>query len=205
MPAPRRSCAPRRGAAGPATRWRAPTIRTPTASTPPIRNAAALFDVSPLYKYRITGRDAARLLDRMVTRDVTKCAVGQVLLHAVVRRARQGHRRRHGQPPRRAHVPPHERRAVTLRWLVDERRRAWTSTIEDVSERTARARAPGPALARDPPAALPGRPRARSSTSGSCTRRCATSRSRSPAPATPATWATRSGSTPSARSRCGTR
>src|ERR671913_1529510 len=44
-----------------------------------VRNAAALFDVSPLYKYLITGRDAARLLDRMVTRDVTKCAVGQVL------------------------------------------------------------------------------------------------------------------------------
>lgn len=44
-----------------------------------IRNAAALFDVSPLHKYLIAGRDAARLLDRMVTRDVTKCAVGQVL------------------------------------------------------------------------------------------------------------------------------
>ena len=44
-----------------------------------VRNAAALFDVSPLHKYRISGRDAARLLDRMVTRDVTKCAVGQVL------------------------------------------------------------------------------------------------------------------------------
>ncbi len=44
-----------------------------------IRNAAALFDVSPLHKYLITGRDATRLLDRMVTRDVTKCAVGQVL------------------------------------------------------------------------------------------------------------------------------
>ena len=44
-----------------------------------VRNAAALFDVSPLYKYRIAGRDAAKLLDRMVTRDVTKCAVGQVL------------------------------------------------------------------------------------------------------------------------------
>ena len=43
-----------------------------------IRNAAALFDVSPLHKYLITGRDAARLLDRMVTRDVTKLAVGQV-------------------------------------------------------------------------------------------------------------------------------
>ena len=44
-----------------------------------VRSAAALFDVSPLYKYRIAGRDALRLLDRMVTRDVTKCAVGQVL------------------------------------------------------------------------------------------------------------------------------
>ena len=44
-----------------------------------IRNAAALFDVSPLYKYLISGPDAARLLDRMVTRDVTRCRVGQVL------------------------------------------------------------------------------------------------------------------------------
>jgi aminomethyltransferase len=43
-----------------------------------IRNAAALFDVSPLHKYLITGRDAARLLDRMVTRDISKLAVGQV-------------------------------------------------------------------------------------------------------------------------------
>ena len=43
-----------------------------------IRNAAALIDVSPLYKYLITGRDAARLLDRMITRDVTKLSVGQV-------------------------------------------------------------------------------------------------------------------------------
>jgi len=44
-----------------------------------VRNAAALIDVSPLYKYRISGPDAARLLDRMVTRDVAKCRVGQVL------------------------------------------------------------------------------------------------------------------------------
>jgi aminomethyltransferase len=44
-----------------------------------VRNAAALFDVSPLHKYRITGPDAARLLDRTVTRNVLKCAVGQVL------------------------------------------------------------------------------------------------------------------------------
>ncbi len=44
-----------------------------------IRSAAGLFDVSPLYKYLITGRDAARLLDRVVTRDVGKAKVGQVL------------------------------------------------------------------------------------------------------------------------------
>lgn len=44
-----------------------------------VRNAAALFDISPLWKYLISGRDAARLLDRMVTRDVTRCQVGQVL------------------------------------------------------------------------------------------------------------------------------
>jgi aminomethyltransferase len=44
-----------------------------------VRNSAALFDVSPLWKYLVTGPDAARLLDRIVTRDVTKCQVGQVL------------------------------------------------------------------------------------------------------------------------------
>ncbi len=44
-----------------------------------IRNAAGLIDVSPLHKYRIAGPDAERLMDRVVTRDVTKCAVHQVL------------------------------------------------------------------------------------------------------------------------------
>ena len=43
-----------------------------------IRNAAALIDVSPLYKYRITGKDAMRVLDRMITRDMTKLKPGQV-------------------------------------------------------------------------------------------------------------------------------
>ena len=43
-----------------------------------IRAAAALFDVSPLYKYAITGKDAARLLDHVVTRDVQSMNVGQV-------------------------------------------------------------------------------------------------------------------------------
>ncbi|TMQ64932.1 MAG: aminomethyl transferase family protein [Candidatus Eisenbacteria bacterium] len=43
-----------------------------------IRNAAALIDVSPLHKYMLTGPDSARLLDRMITRDMAKCSVGQV-------------------------------------------------------------------------------------------------------------------------------
>ena len=43
-----------------------------------IRNAAALIDVSPLFKYMVTGADAARFVDRVITRDVTKMSVGQV-------------------------------------------------------------------------------------------------------------------------------
>src|SRR3954462_13947390 len=43
-----------------------------------IRNAAALIDVSPLFKYMVTGPDAARLVDRLITRDVGKMQVGQV-------------------------------------------------------------------------------------------------------------------------------
>jgi aminomethyltransferase len=43
-----------------------------------IRNAAALIDISPLFKYIVRGRDAARLVDRVVTRDVRKMAPGQV-------------------------------------------------------------------------------------------------------------------------------
>src|SRR6267143_4081033 len=44
-----------------------------------IRNAAALIDISPLYKYRVWGKDATRLLDRIVTRDMRKVSVGQVI------------------------------------------------------------------------------------------------------------------------------
>jgi aminomethyltransferase len=44
-----------------------------------IRNAAALIDISPLFKYRLTGNDATRLVDRIVTRDMTKVRVGQVV------------------------------------------------------------------------------------------------------------------------------
>ncbi len=43
-----------------------------------IREAAALIDVSPLYKYRVRGRDALKLVDRVITRDASKLKVGQV-------------------------------------------------------------------------------------------------------------------------------
>jgi aminomethyltransferase len=44
-----------------------------------IRNAAALIDISPLFKYRVSGKDATRLVDRIITRDLAKVSVGQVI------------------------------------------------------------------------------------------------------------------------------
>ena len=44
-----------------------------------VRNSAGLIDVSPLFKYEITGADAERLLDRTMTRDISKCRVGRVM------------------------------------------------------------------------------------------------------------------------------
>jgi aminomethyltransferase len=43
-----------------------------------IRNAAALIDISPLFKYRIAGPDAARFVNRVITRDVQRMTPGQV-------------------------------------------------------------------------------------------------------------------------------
>lgn len=43
-----------------------------------IREAAAVIDVSPLYKYVVSGPDAQRLLDRVMTRDMTKLRVDRV-------------------------------------------------------------------------------------------------------------------------------
>lgn len=42
-----------------------------------IRNAAALIDTSPLYKYRIHGIDAERYLSGVLTRDIRECRPGQ--------------------------------------------------------------------------------------------------------------------------------
>lgn len=44
-----------------------------------IRNSAAVIDISPLFKYLITGRDATKLVNRVITRDINKVAVDQVI------------------------------------------------------------------------------------------------------------------------------
>jgi aminomethyltransferase len=43
-----------------------------------IRNGATVYDLCPMTKYRFTGPDAARCLDRLTTRNVAKLAVGGV-------------------------------------------------------------------------------------------------------------------------------
>jgi len=107
-----------------------------------IRNAAALFDVSPLYKYLITGPDARRLLDRVVTRDVAKCRVGQVLYtpwcdaegkqidDGTISRLREETYRLTAADP-------------NLRWL-HLNAAGLSVTIEDVSDRTAALSLQGP-------------------------------------------------------------
>jgi len=44
-----------------------------------IRNSAALIDISPLFKYRVTGKDATRFVNRVIARDINKVAVDQVI------------------------------------------------------------------------------------------------------------------------------
>lgn len=44
-----------------------------------IRNGAALIDISPLFKYLTTGRDAVSLVDRVITRDARRLQPGQVI------------------------------------------------------------------------------------------------------------------------------
>ncbi len=44
-----------------------------------IRNSSALIDVTPLFKYQVKGRDATRLVNRIIARDINKVAVDQVI------------------------------------------------------------------------------------------------------------------------------
>jgi aminomethyltransferase len=44
-----------------------------------IRNSSALIDITPLFKYRVGGRDATRLVNRVIARDINKAAIDQVI------------------------------------------------------------------------------------------------------------------------------
>jgi len=107
-----------------------------------IRNAAALIDISPLFKYIVAGPDAARLLDRVITRDVSRMNVGRVFYTpwcdedgyviddgTVARLSETTYRLTSADP--------------TFRWLV-QNARGFDATIEDVSERTAALALQGP-------------------------------------------------------------
>jgi aminomethyltransferase len=111
-----------------------------------IRNAAALIDVSPLYKYLVSGRDATRLVDRVVTRDARALAVGQVIYTPWC--DEQGKVLDDGTVSRLGEN--------SYRWTAAEPNLRWLHrnavglevTIEDVSERVAALALQGPMSAR---------------------------------------------------------
>ena len=111
-----------------------------------IRNAAALIDISPLFKYLVTGPDASRLVDRVMTRDVSAMDVGQVFYTpwcdeqgkviddgTVSRLDEQRFRWTSADP--------------TLRWIT-QNATGLRVNIEDVSETTAALALQGPMAAR---------------------------------------------------------
>jgi aminomethyltransferase len=111
-----------------------------------IRNGCAVIDVSPLFKYRLSGRDAVRLVDRVITRDARKLAVGQVYYTpwcdeegkviddgTVTRLSDQVYRWTAADP--------------SLRWLT-ENARGLDVTVEDITEQVAALALQGPTAAR---------------------------------------------------------
>ena len=167
-----------------------------------IREAAALIDVSPLYKYIVSGPDALRLVDRVVTRDATRIPVGGVIYtpwcdengkvvdDGTVHRLDDRRYRWTAADPQ-------------LRWLR-QNSRGLDVTIDEESEATAALALQGP-LSRDVLEAATGESfadlryfRRRASQVGKV------KLSMSRGPATRATSATSSGSRPRARSRSGT-
>ena len=168
-----------------------------------IREAAALIDVSPLYKYQVSGPDALRLVDRVVTRDATKLAVGGVIYTPWCDE--------HGKVVDDGTI--HRLDERRFRWTAADPQLRWLRQNSARARRDDRGRDRGDRRPRAPGPARRGRssrrrPASRSRTcaiSGAVPRRSAGSRSTSHGRATPATWATSCGSRPTARSRSGTR
>ena len=107
-----------------------------------IRNSAGLIDVSPLHKYLIQGVDAERLMDRIVTRNVAKCAIHQVLYTPWCDEA--GKVMDDGTLSRLAGDEFRLTSALpNLRWLVDNAR-GMNVHIEDISDALAAVALQGP-------------------------------------------------------------
>ncbi len=112
-----------------------------------IRNAAALIDISPLFKYRLTGKDATRLVDRIITRDMRKVSVGQVIYTPWCDE--------HGKVIDDGTVSRLEPRTLIagprpIRACAGSRKTqpAWTSSVEDISESVAALALQGPTSGR---------------------------------------------------------
>ena len=111
-----------------------------------IRNAAALIDISPLFKYRVTGPDATRLVNRVITRDAERMSVGQVYYTPWC--DEQGHVIDDGTVTRLAEQ--------TYRWTAADPNLRWFRQnaaglrveIEDISEQVAALALQGPTSAR---------------------------------------------------------
>jgi aminomethyltransferase len=111
-----------------------------------IRNASALIDISPLYKYLLTGRDATKLVNRIITRDINKVAVGQVIYCCWC--DEQGHVIDDGTISRLGEN--------TYRWTAADPSLRWFTQnslgldvqIEDISEKTAALALQGPTSGR---------------------------------------------------------
>jgi aminomethyltransferase len=110
-----------------------------------IREAAGLIDVSPLFKYLVSGRDAARLVDRVITRDVSRMAPGQVYYTPWC--DARGHVIDDGTVTRIAEDRFRWTAAdPNLRWL-EQNARGLDVRIEDVTERVAALAVQGPTAA----------------------------------------------------------
>ncbi len=96
------------GGAGPGTSSRAPTSCRTSASTTRSAPRPRCSTCRRSTSTESRGKDAARLLDHVVTRDVQALKVGQVAYTPWCDARRQGARRRHHRAPRRDDVP-HDR------------------------------------------------------------------------------------------------
>ena len=107
-----------------------------------IRNSVALIDISPLFKYRVTGRDATKFVNRVIARDINKVAVDQVIYccwcdpegkviddGTITRQGENEYRWTAADP--------------SLRWFR-QNALALDVTIEDISEQTAALALQGP-------------------------------------------------------------